>query len=168
MSEIKRKFVRRASAPPEFLCQDGNNIFSRGNDGCSNNAGNNNMLVNRPELKDNAPEPTFCIDKLKLTYSLIKLGRKFTENDIVDRFVVFPNPVTNKRFVYFYTDSLAENKTANISFHDLKGSFVHTQNLGVAIPNELVEIDVSFLRPGSYILTYINGSIKKKSKLVVI
>lgn len=93
---------------------------------------------------------------------------KLTEEDLVDRFVVFPNPVDHKRYVYFYTDSMVTDKHAQISFHDLKGSFVQKLDLGVSNPNELIEVDVSFLRPGAYILTYVNERIRKKSKLVIL
>lgn len=93
---------------------------------------------------------------------------KLNESDVVEKFIVFPNPVTNKRIIYFYTDSLVDEQKANLSFHDLKGSYIQTEDLGIPKSNDLIEVDVSFLKPGSYILTYVNGSVAKKSKLVVL
>ena len=93
---------------------------------------------------------------------------RINESDVVEKFVVFPNPVTNKRIIYFYTDTLADQQLAQVSFYDLKGSFIQEKELKVTTQIDLIELDVSFLRPGSYILTYVNGSEKKKSKLVVL
>ncbi|MCG8306393.1 MAG: S8 family serine peptidase [Cytophagales bacterium] len=93
---------------------------------------------------------------------------KMNESDVIEKFVVFPNPVTNKRIIYFYTDSLVENSAASLNFYNLKGSYIRTEVLSVTQGVDLIELDVSFLRPGSYILTYVQGSKKKKSKLVVL
>jgi hypothetical protein len=82
--------------------------------------------------------------------------------------VVFPNPVTNKRTIYFYIDSLTTEGKASLTFFDLKGSYIRTKELEVKNLLDAIEVDVSFLNPGSYILTYVQGSVKKKSKLVVL
>ena len=93
---------------------------------------------------------------------------KFNEGDVVNKFVVFPNPVTNKRIIYFYLDSLTNNGISNLSFYDLKGSYIRSEELEVKSVFDPIEVDVSFLKPGSYILTYVNGHEMKKSKLVVL
>jgi serine protease AprX len=93
---------------------------------------------------------------------------KNNESDIVNKFVVFPNPVTNKRTIYFYIDSLTTEGKASLTFFDLKGSYIRTKELEVKNLLDAIEVDVSFLNPGSYILTYLQGSVKKKSKLVVL
>lgn len=93
---------------------------------------------------------------------------KVNEGDIVEKFVVFPNPVTNKRVIYFYVDTLEEGNSSNLKFYDLKGSFIQSEKMNVTSLVDPVEVDVSFLRPGSYILTFENGKELIKSKLVVL
>ena len=93
---------------------------------------------------------------------------KINEGDVIDRFVVFPNPITNRRVIYFYVDSTTEENLTNMSFYDLKGSFIRSEEMKITDPLGPIEVDVSFLRPGSYILTYFSGSELKKSKLVVL
>ncbi len=93
---------------------------------------------------------------------------KSNETNVDHKFVVFPNPVTNKRVIYFYTDTLTDKTATNLNFYDLKGSFIGTKKMKVKNAVEPVEVDVSFLRPGSYILTYDDGVEMKKSKLVVL
>lgn len=93
---------------------------------------------------------------------------KSNESDVTNKFVVFPNPVTNKRIIYFYIDSLIEKGTANITFVDLKGSYIQAMDVEVKNPYDAIEVDVSFLKPGTYILTYVQGKETRKSKLVVL
>ena len=93
---------------------------------------------------------------------------KINEGDVMNKFVVFPNPVTNKRIIYFYVDSLADEKIYNLNFYDLKGSHIRSEEVSIYNSQDLIEVDVSFLTPGSYILTYVNGTKQKKSKLVVL
>jgi len=93
---------------------------------------------------------------------------KVTEGEVSNKYVVFPNPVDNKRTISFYVDTLAENRNATINFYDLKGTFISERSLIIKSELDPIELDVTFLKPGSYILTYINGSLKKKLKLVVL
>ncbi len=113
-----------------------------------------------------APDTTigYGIPNFMRAYNKVKRN----ESDIVNKFVVFPNPVTNKRIIYFYIDSLTEKGMASLSFFDLKGSYIREVEVEVKNPFDAIEVDVSFLRPGSYILTYVHGNEKKKSKLVVL
>ena len=92
---------------------------------------------------------------------------KVVEGDIVNTFVVFPNPVTNRRIINFYIDPTTEQTSADLYFYDLKGSFLQKKIFQIKSPVDPVEIDVSFLNPGSYILNYMIGGEAKKSKLVV-
>ena len=93
---------------------------------------------------------------------------KINEGDVVNKFVVFPNPVTNKRIIYFYIDSLAEHGLADLNFYDLKGSYIRSEEIHINNVFDPIEVDVSFLKPGSYIITYAHGHETKKSKLVVL
>ncbi len=93
---------------------------------------------------------------------------KINEGDVVNKFVVFPNPVTNKRIIYFYVEEAGDTEDSNLRFYDLKGSFIRSEELIVENPLNPVEVDVSFLTPGSYILTYMSMDGLKKSKLIVL
>lgn len=93
---------------------------------------------------------------------------KVNEGDVTNKFVVFPNPVTNKKIVYFYIDFLAENRLVSLNFFDLKGAFIRTEEMAINNVYDPIEVDVSFLKPGSYIITYLHGLETKKSKLVVL
>lgn len=93
---------------------------------------------------------------------------RINEGDIENKFVVFPNPVTNKRIVYIYTEQPNDNNEVNLAFFDLKGSQISSQMIELSGKNEMLEVDVSFLVPGTYILNYLSGSEKQKIKLVVL
>lgn len=93
---------------------------------------------------------------------------RINEGEIVSKYVAFPNPVDNRRIVSFYVDSLSENINSQISFYDLKGSFIYSEEFFTKHLADPVQIDVSTLLPGSYILTVTNERIKKKIKLVVL
>ncbi len=93
---------------------------------------------------------------------------KINEGDVVNKFVVFPNPVTQKRTIYFIVESMSDNGMAKLSFYDLKGSYIHTEEFSIKKSLDFIEMDISFLRPGSYILNYEHGAKMKKSKLVVL
>ncbi len=93
---------------------------------------------------------------------------RINEGDIENKFVVFPNPVTNKRIIYLYPEQPMDNTYANVSFYDLKGSQLSSKSIDLSGKNEMLEIDVSFLTPGTYILNYLSGSEKQKIKLVVL
>lgn len=116
--------------------------------------------------QSNAPDTLlgFGIANFVKAFNKVKLN----ESDVVEKFIVFPNPVTHKRIIYFYTDSLVNENKADLNFHNLNGSCIQSVDLGVPKSNDLIEVDVSFLKPGSYILTYVNGPGSKKSKLIVL
>jgi len=106
----------------------------------------------------------YGIPNFRRAYNRIKV----TEGEVSNKYVVFPNPVDNRRIISFYVDTLADDKRANINFYDLKGSYIMGETLTVKSELDPIEIDVSFLKPGSYILTYKNGQLEKKLKLVVL
>ena len=93
---------------------------------------------------------------------------KMNEGNIENKFVVFPNPVTNKRIIYLYAENTRQSDVATLSFYDLKGSEISSKNIAVSSEKEMLEIDVSFLTPGTYILNYLTGSVRQKIKLVVL
>ena len=93
---------------------------------------------------------------------------KVTEGEVSNKYVVFPNPVDNTRIISFYVDSLAKNQLASVIFYDLKGTFISEQEVNVKSELDPIELDVTFLKPGSYILTYISGQLERKLKLVVL
>lgn len=93
---------------------------------------------------------------------------KMNEGNIDSKFVVFPNPVTNERIIYLYAENTNQNDIATLSFYDLKGSEVSSKNIAVTSEKQMLEVDVSFLTPGTYILNYLTGTTKHKIKLVVL
>lgn len=90
------------------------------------------------------------------------------EGEIEDRFVVFPNPVTNKRLIYLYSEKEDNADMATLAFYDLKGSQVSSKDIDLSGKNGMLEVDVTFLTPGTYILNYITDTEKQKIKLVVL
>jgi hypothetical protein len=90
------------------------------------------------------------------------------EGEVTNQFVLFPNPVDDKRIISFYVDSHLHNETAQLRFFDLKGSLLKTEEVTVKNTLDPIELDVSFLQPGSYIINFQNGALKKKLKLVVL
>ena len=108
-----------------------------------------------------------------LGYGIVNFRRAFnrikvTEGEVSNKYVIFPNPTDNTRIVSFYVDSLADSQTALISIYDLKGTIISEHNVKVQSELDPIELDVTFLSPGSYMLTYIAGSLEKKLKLVVL
>ncbi len=93
---------------------------------------------------------------------------KINEGDLKGEFIVFPNPVTQKRVIYLYSDSLDSPGMIELAFYDLKGSTLSTTAVTVNGEKVPVEVDVSFLRPGIYIVNIINGEKRLKSKLVIL
>ena len=93
---------------------------------------------------------------------------KINEGNLSGKFVVFPNPVTQKRIIYLYSDSLEVTGDVELAFYDLKGSTLSTKEVTFEGEKALLEVDVSFLRPGTYIINIINGKKRLKSKLVVL
>ncbi|NJN26863.1 MAG: S8 family serine peptidase [Cyclobacteriaceae bacterium] len=92
---------------------------------------------------------------------------KVSEGDVVNSFVVFPNPVTNRRVISFYVEGIASPQSADLQFFDSKGSLIKTAIFESKNTDDPVEIDVSFLKPGAYILAlHIDGKARK-SKLIV-
>jgi serine protease AprX len=93
---------------------------------------------------------------------------RLNEEEIEERFVVFPNPVTHKRTIYLYAGADHSTESASLAFYDLKGSELRQWEIQNNGGGELLEVDVSFLTPGSYILNYITGAEQQKIKLIVL
>lgn len=93
---------------------------------------------------------------------------KFNEGGIEEKFIIFPNPVTNERIIYLYHSNTASNGSIQLAFYDLKGSTISNKNIPVSGEIQMLQVDVSFLVPGTYILNYLSGTDKQKIKLVVL
>ncbi len=93
---------------------------------------------------------------------------KLNEGDIEEKLVVFPNPVTHKKIIYLHADTQSQPGNATVRFTDLKGAEVSVKNIPELDNSDFLEIDVSFLTAGTYILTYNKGSEVQKFKLVVL
>ncbi len=93
---------------------------------------------------------------------------KINEGDLKGKIVVYPNPVTHKRIIYIYSDSLNVSGVVELAFYDLKGSALSKKEVAVKGEKTPIAVDVSFLRPGTYILNINTGGERLKSKLVVL
>jgi len=105
----------------------------------------------------------YGIPNFALAYNKAKLN----EGGIEDKLIVFPNPVTHKKIIYLHAYTQAQPSDATIKFIDLKGAEVSVKNLPELSNTDFVEIDVSFLNAGTYLLTYQKGTEVQKFKLVV-
>jgi subtilisin family serine protease len=115
--------------------------------------------VNRPDTLQGYGIPNFTLAFNKA---------KINEGGIEEKLVVFPNPVTLKKIIYFHADTQAQPGDATVRFTDLKGVVVSVKNLPELEYTDFLEIDVSFLSSGTYLLTYHKGTEVQKFKLVVL
>jgi len=93
---------------------------------------------------------------------------RINEGDIDSNFVIFPNPTLGKREIYIYSNTFSEEGWSNIKFYDLKGSLLSSSQIELHENSMPVEVDVSFLTPGTYILTFESGDVLEKTKLVIL
>jgi len=93
---------------------------------------------------------------------------RINEGDIDSKYVIFPNPTLGKKEIYIYSDTFSEEGMSNIKFYDLKGSLLSSSQIELHENSMPVEIDISFLVPGTYILTFESGDVLEKTKLVVL
>jgi len=105
----------------------------------------------------------YGIPNFTLAYNKAKLN----EGGIEDKLVVFPNPVTHKKTIYLHAYTQAQPGDAFVRFIDLKSAEVSVKNLPELNNTDFVEIDVSFLNAGTYLVTYQKGSEVQKFKLIV-
>lgn len=90
------------------------------------------------------------------------------EGEIERTFIVFPNPVDDRRIIYIYNDTFFGNQTAEVSFYATDGRLLHRLGIDLTKGRQPYELDVSVLHPGTYILTCNSGGDVKKSKLLVL
>ena len=90
------------------------------------------------------------------------------EVEIERTFIVFPNPVDDRRIIYIYNDTFFGNQAADVSFFTTDGRLLHRIGIDLTKGGQPYELDVSVLHPGTYILTCNSGGDVKKSKLLVL
>jgi serine protease AprX len=94
---------------------------------------------------------------------------RFAEEDKFDTtFILFPNPVDERRIIYIYDDAFSGRASADVRFIDLEGRLLGQFEVDLSNRAQPLELDVSFLRPGTYILTTACGGVQRRSKLVVL
>ncbi len=93
---------------------------------------------------------------------------RINEGDIMSEFVVYPNPVDGTRIIYIFSDTFFEEGRSRITLFDLKGATLSVTDIDLDEQNMPIPLNVSFLRPGSYILTCEQGNRIKKSKIVIL
>ncbi len=93
---------------------------------------------------------------------------KWNEGEIDSKFIVFPNPANHSREIYIYSETYLLEGPSDIRFYDLKGNLLSRAKVELHKGSMPVEVDISFLVPGTYILTFESGDVLKKTKLVVL
>ena len=93
---------------------------------------------------------------------------KWNEGDIDSKFIVFPNPTGDSRQIYIYSENYLQEGLSDIRFYDLKGNLLSSSKVELHKGSMPVEVDISFLVPGTYILSFESGDVLKKTKLVVL
>ncbi len=93
---------------------------------------------------------------------------KWNEGDIDTKFIVFPNPTGDSREIYIYSDTYLKEGPSDIRFYDLKGNLLSSSIIELHKGSMPVEVDISFLVPGTYILSFESGDVLKKTKLIVL
>jgi serine protease AprX len=89
------------------------------------------------------------------------------EQDIQDRFIVYPNPVDNTRKIYINSTDFSRPGLVVIDFFDLKGNKLISYNFDETTKDDILELDVTHLIPGHYIFTCSTGQKVRKAKLIV-
>ncbi|MCC5932201.1 MAG: S8 family serine peptidase [Cyclobacteriaceae bacterium] len=89
------------------------------------------------------------------------------EQDIQDRFIVYPNPVDNTRKIYINSTDFSRPGMVVIDFFDLKGNKLISYNFDETTKDDVLELDVTQLIPGHYIFTCSTGQKVRKAKLIV-
>lgn len=89
------------------------------------------------------------------------------EQDIQDRFIVYPNPVDNTRKIYINSTDFSRPGMVVIDFFDLKGNKLISYNFDENTKDDVLELDVTHLIPGHYIFTCSIGQKVRKAKLIV-
>jgi subtilisin family serine protease len=108
----------------------------------------------------------FGVPSFVRAYSKVKIN----EGKIDNKFIVFPNPidtVSGYRYIYIYNDIFSSGAEATFAIYDLKGLLVRELTLLLPEDPNPIELDISGLQPGSYILNCAVGSALQKSKLIV-
>ena len=94
---------------------------------------------------------------------------KINEGDIQSRFVIFPNPVDDRRIIYIYDDNFfIKGDNVLIDFFDIKGSYLNSTDIQIKDSGNPVELDISYLKPGTYILVCQSQEQTRKAKLIVL
>jgi hypothetical protein len=102
--------------------------------------------------------PQTYIGYLPLDYSLLSM----TEYN--SYFKVFPNPVTDKLFLEAY---LLDAEVGKIQIIDLCGKVVKQYNLITSL-NSIIEIDVSGIAKGTYVISIVEeGHIINSEKIII-
>jgi hypothetical protein len=80
-----------------------------------------------------------------------------------DGFRLYPNPAVDKMFVAFDA-SMSNNKRANLMISNIAGNVV--KNMPVTLSGNGIEVDITSLTPGTYVLTITSNSFIKSQKFL--
>ncbi|MBR9999313.1 MAG: S8 family peptidase [Cyclobacteriaceae bacterium] len=88
------------------------------------------------------------------------------EKSLSPEFRIYPNPVDNKKLIVeFFGDFLKESILIDII--DIKGSKVYELNTRFASQNRKIELDLSSIRKGVYVMDLLYGTYFLNTKLII-
>ena len=96
-------------------------------------------------------------------------GRQITGSDdyLSQKFTVYPNPVTGKK-VYLAPVDIFVNRKIQFQLYDLQGKLYLEKMIEVAPHQDLLELDLTNVGAGQYVLQCFDNSMVKEVKLVVL
>lgn len=100
---------------------------------------------------------------------LLASGQNVTGSDdyMSQKFTVYPNPVTGKK-VYLAPVSIFVNRKIQFQLFDLKGNLYKRTMIEAAPHQDLLELDLSDIKSGHYILQCYDNVTVKEVKLIVL
>ena len=101
------------------------------------------------------------------SYSRIRsLITALEDEPLASRFSIYPNPVENKKlFVEYLREPL--NESVQIDIFDVKGSKVYELNIQYFDRSHKIELDLSGIKQGVYVLNLLYGKFKGSAKIII-
>ena len=88
------------------------------------------------------------------------------DNLPASEFSIYPNPVDNKKLIVEYSGNSRDEKIL-IDILDIKGSQVYELHSGFNSRNTLIELDLSGIQKGIYVMKLFYGSFSMNTKLII-
>ena len=88
------------------------------------------------------------------------------EKSEIREFNIYPNPVDNKKLIIEYSGELLDENIL-IDIIDIKGSKVFELNARLKIPEKMLELDLSGIRKGIYVMDLLYGTRNMNTKIII-